>query len=200
MGSGRSSLRALVEHSQIIDLPRMMKRGWLKDGHRGQFGMRFVSSGERLRVFYDLRDPHEAWLELNYRPFIRADMRPEIAQCISLTFTRPHFGGRRWWMVCDGQRVTKLYMPPGGDSFASREAWQLVYGSQRDDELGRAFSRLSRLQRKLWCEERWGAEPTRPKGMWRSRFQRLMAEFREADARCFALTEAMVSKVRRLSA
>ena len=200
MGSGRRGAHHhVVEHCLTLDLPPMIRRGWVRDGHRGTFRLRFSQTGERIRLFYDLRDPDEAWLELNYRQFLHTDAQPEVAQHIPLTFTKPHFGGRRWWMVCDGQRMAKLYMPPGGNRFGSREAWGLVYNSQREDAFGRAFGRLSRLQIKLRCEERWGAEPSRPKGMWRSKYHRLNAEFREADARCLMLMEGMVSEFRRCS-
>jgi hypothetical protein len=124
-------------------------------------------------------------------------VQPEVAQHIPLTFTVPHYGGRRWWMICDGQRVAKLYKPPCGSSFGSREAWRLAYNSQREDARARAFGRLSRLQRKLRCEERWGVEPSRPKGMWRSKYHRLIAALREADVRCLALMESTVSELRR---
>jgi hypothetical protein len=200
VGSGRSSTRSLVEHSLTIDLPQMMRRGLVKGGQRGTFRLRFSRTGEWVRLYYDLRDPDEAWLELNYRQYIRADVQPEVMQYIPLTFTVPYYGGRRWWMICDGQRVAKLYLPPGGRSFGSREAWRLVYSSQRVDERGRAFRRLSRLQRKLRCEERWGTEPSRPKGMWRSKYHRLLADFREADTRCSVLMEGMVSELRRHAA
>ena len=197
VGSGRRGAHQhLVEHCLTLDLPLMMKRGWVRDEQRGTFRLRFSQTGERMRLFYDLRDPDAAWLELNYRKFIRADVQPAVAQYIPLTFTEPHFGGRRWWMTCDGQRVAKLYMPPGGNSFGSRESWGLVYNSQREDACGRAFGRLSRLQRKLRSEERWGVEPSRPKGMWRSKFRRLYAEFRMADARCLALMEGELSQFR----
>lgn len=194
IGSGRSSTRSLVEHSATIDLPLMMKRGWVRDGQRGTFSLRFKQTGESIKLFYDLLDPHEACLELNYRQFCSAHVQPEVAQYIPLTFTEPHYGGRRWWMICDGQRVAKLYLPPSGRSFGTSAAWQLAYASQRADSVSRAFSRLSRAQRKLGCEERWGVEPSRPKGMWRSKFDRLFAEYREADARCSMLMEGVVSE------
>ena len=174
-----------------------MKRGWLRDGQRGTFRLRYSQTGDWVRFYYDLRHPDEAWLELNYKQFIRPDVQPEVEQYIPLTFTVPHYGGRRWWMICDGKRVAKLYMPAAGNSFGSREAWGLAYGSQRDGAFGRAFRRLWRLQRQLRCEERWGAEPSRPKGMWRRRFRRLYAEFREADACCLVLMEGKVAELRR---
>lgn len=98
-------------------------------------------TGERITFFYDLRDADDAWLELNYRQFVRAGVHPEVAQHIPLTFTKPHYGGRRWWMICDGDRVAKVYRPPGANSFGSRRAWRLVYRSQRQSPKDRAMTK-----------------------------------------------------------
>ena len=56
---------------------------------------------------------------------------------IRLVTTEPTYGGRRWWFLCplarnDGgppRRVAKLYLPPGGRYFGSREAYELTYTS-----------------------------------------------------------------------
>ena len=43
--------------------------------------------------------------------------------------TRPNYGGRRWWFLCPlvRRRAAKLYLPPGGRLFGSREAYGLTY-------------------------------------------------------------------------
>ena len=43
---------------------------------------------------------------------------------IQLETTAQPFGGRRWWFVCPrtGRRATKLYLPNGAFTFASRQA------------------------------------------------------------------------------
>ena len=49
----------------------------------------------------------------------------------------PTYGGRRWWFMCPlafmagapPRRVAKLYLPPGGRYFGSREAYRLTYTS-----------------------------------------------------------------------
>ena len=103
-------------------------------------------------------------------------------------------------MICPfgGKRVAKLYLPPGGDTFAAREEWRLAYRSERADQREKAFQRLFRLQRQLGCEEQWGAEPTRPKGMWRKTFQAKFREYRQLDARCAAMTRLLIDEVRNL--
>lgn len=56
---------------------------------------------------------------------------------IRLDTTKPNYGGLRWWFICplvrqDGgppRRVAKLYLPPGGRYFGSREGYGLTYTS-----------------------------------------------------------------------
>ncbi len=97
-------------------------------------------------------------------------------------------------MVCPyrGGRVGKLYLPPGGDRFASRKAWRIGYQSQRNAPRDAAFERLFRLQRKLGCEPGWGIYPMRPKGMWQQTFERHMDEFWRLDELCAVEMMALV--------
>jgi hypothetical protein len=54
---------------------------------------------------------------------------------VRLMAMQPNYGGRRWWFLCplarnDGgppRRVAKLYLPPGGRYFGSRDAYGLTY-------------------------------------------------------------------------
>ena len=77
-------------------------------------------------------NPHAAWLRLTYT----ASGNP-VDYRVGLVATQPAYGGRRWWFVCplvrkDGgppRRVAKLYLPPGGRYFGSREAYGLTYTS-----------------------------------------------------------------------
>ena len=56
---------------------------------------------------------------------------------VQLVTTTPNYGGLRWWFICplvrrDGgppRRVAKLYLPPGGTYFGSREGYGLTYTS-----------------------------------------------------------------------
>ena len=77
-------------------------------------------------------DPDAAWLQLTYT----ASGNP-MDYRVRLVTTQPTYGGRRWWFLCplacmDGgppRRVAKLYLPPGGRYFGSREAYGLTYTS-----------------------------------------------------------------------
>jgi hypothetical protein len=111
-------------------------------------------------------------LELSY-----AD--ESVRQIICLTATAPNYGGERWWMLCPyrGARVNKLYLPPGGDRFASRLFWRLGYRSERITEQARALDRLFAIQRKLGCAEGLGVFPTRPKRMWQRTYERHLQRY-----------------------
>ena len=77
-------------------------------------------------------DPDAAWLRLTYTA-----SGPAIDYRVGLVATQPAYGGRRWWFVCPlgrkngdpPRRVAKLYLPPGGRYFGSREAYGLTYTS-----------------------------------------------------------------------
>ena len=66
---------------------------------------------------------------------------PRVSRALrSLVTTQPTYGGRRWWFLCplarnDGgppRRLAKLYLPPGGRYFGSRQAYGLTYTSCRE--------------------------------------------------------------------
>ncbi len=132
-----------------------------------------------------MREVGNERLVLNYRQGT-GDVQEHVLQSIYLTFTQPHLGGKRWWMLCpfSGQRVGKLYMPVNGDRFASRKAWRLGYQSQRVTDRDAIFGRLFRVQKKLGCEQGWGNFPLRPKGMHHRTYRRLLDEFEYLDNLC----------------
>lgn len=126
------------------------------------------------------------------------DGKPEeVTQTVRLCRTRPHFGGKRWWMLCPyrGDRVGKLYLPSGGDRFASRQAWRLGYQSQRIASRDRAFEKLFRLQKKLGCDQGWEAGLYRPKGMWHRTFDRHMQRYWQLDDECAGEMAAMMGRL-----
>ena len=124
--------------------------------------------------------------------------RERVRQTIALCYTSPNYGGKRWWMICPVHtiRVGKLHLPSGADRFASRRAWGLAYQCQHDADRDKPFERLSRLQKKLGCEQRWGVAPQRPKGMWRRTFDRHLERYWKLDDECAAEMLAMTSRLR----
>jgi len=191
-GSGQRYGRPTADESRRLDIAWMFRRGYLVDG-RHMSGSLSWSRGDMpagsIGYSCNLSDPDDATLVLNY-PFTddRTGQKSDYTQRIRLIYTQPHYGGKRWWMHCpsDGARVGKLYMPPGGKSFASRKVWRLGYQSQRNTRRDAVFERLFRVQKKLGCPQGWEMPIRRPKGMHRRTYERLENEYWYLDALCAA--------------
>jgi hypothetical protein len=96
------------------------------------------------------------------------------------------FGGQRWYWVCPqtGRWAQKLYLPNGGRRFLSRQAYGLMWRSQRVTALERSHARLARIARRLGWEydSPDDGPPPKPKWMrWRT-YDRLVAEWDAAVA------------------
>lgn len=174
--------------SKKIDLAWMLRTGKAKPGQWISGGLSWNCGGQpagSISYVANMEDPHESYLRLNYWRG-SGDEKEHVEQQIRLVFTEPNFGGQRWWMICPyrGVRVGKLYMPNGGDRFASRKAWKLGYNCQRVAHRDRPFEKLFRLQRKLGCDQGWESPLFRPKGMHHRTFERHLARYEELDAEC----------------
>jgi hypothetical protein len=175
-GSGRYGGRPTADASLRIDLAWMLRTGRAKAGGWRAGTLSWNCGGEPSgSIGYSaiMDQPGDERLELTYTRG-RGDNSEQVRQTVRLCFTVPHYGGKRWWMICPyrGIRVGKLYLPPGGDRFASRQAWRLGYQIQRVAHRDRASERLFRLQRKLGCDYGLDAFPVRPKGMWHRTWER----------------------------
>jgi hypothetical protein len=185
-GSGRSGGRPIADSSLKIDLAWMLRTGRAEVGAHLSGSLHWNCGGRPSGSigFHAIMDEAgKERLELYYSRGT-GDSAETVRQTVRLCFTRPHYGGKRWWMICPyrGIRVGKLYLPLGGDRFASRQAWRLGYNSQRIAARDVASERLFRLQRKLGCTPGWEAGLFRPKGMWRRTFDRHMELYEELDA------------------
>ena len=187
--SGRRGGKPLKEDGTAIDLALMLRKGWITDGKWGT-GRLTWSDGTgwsaSISYQYDMLDSDIATLILIYRNRRGGEDWIDRKQSLRLVYTVPPFGGRRWWVLCPvlKHRAGKLYLPAGGDVFASRKAWGLAYRSQRSQSRDRAFERLFAIQRRLGCPEGWEQPIRRPKGMWRRTFERLERRYWELDAQC----------------
>jgi hypothetical protein len=91
-----------------------------------------------------LIDPDAAWLRLTHT----ASGNP-LDYRVGLVATQPTYGGRggfcAHWRADGGppRRVAKLYLPPGGKYFGSRQAYGLTYTSCQ--ESGKYNGLLRRL-------------------------------------------------------
>lgn len=200
-GSGRQWGRPTADASKRLDIAWMLRRGLAVDG-RFMSGSLSWSRGDNPAgsVGYkcDMSDPEAAKLVLHYIiTNNRSGEAREYTLRIALSYTVPHYGGRRWWMHCPvtGARVAKLYMPPGADTFASRKVWRIGYQSQRVSRNNAPFERLFKLQRRLGSEQGWGHGITRPKGMHRRTFERHCERFWEIDEQCARIEMTSLAKL-----
>lgn len=198
-GSGRCGGRPTTESCLQFDLAWMLRNEYAKHGSRTTGNLSWSYGDESVGpISYTARmdTAGEERLELSYARGSGRDVE-SVRQTIRLTFTRPRYGGKRWWMICPyrGIRVGKLYMPPGGDRFASRQAWRLGYNIQRVSHRDRPFEALFRLQRKLGCTEGWDSGLWRPKGMWQRTFDRHIERYWELDAQCAVEMATMKSRL-----
>lgn len=198
-GSGRQGGRPTADLSRRIDIAWMIGTGRAVPGQWISGMLSWNLGGEpsgSISYEADMRDPEAAELRLSYTRGPES-ARESVRQVIRLTYTEPHFGGRRWWMICPYRhnRVGKLYMPNGGDRFAGRVAWRLGYQSQRVAHRDRPFEKLFRLQKKLGCSQGWEAGLFRPKGMWHRTFERHLARYWKLDEQCAGEMMALMSRL-----
>src|SRR5450759_1253469 len=141
-GSGwRRAKTNVVEDCLVLSMADLVREKVIVPGalQRGVWAWSRAGAQPHAQLTYeaDLRTDKHAAIELRYR----IDDRNESSR-VWLSYTVPQYGGRRWWFVCPltGNRVAKLYLPPGQSRFASRPAYGLAYSS----------SRKSRSKSKTW--------------------------------------------------
>ena len=198
-GSGRHGGRPTADASLSVDLAWMIRTGRAKPGAVILGSLSWTCGGEpsgSISYEVNMTDADYARLILKYRRG-SGDAAEQVRQEIWLVYSQPNFGGRRWWMICPfgGGRCNKLYLPSGGDRFASRKAWRLGYQSQRIAGRDRPFESLFRLQKKLGSRQGWEAGlDVRPKGMWHSTYERYWDEYHRLDRLC-AIEMALAMKL-----
>ena len=148
--------------------------------------MTFKFNDDKLTIKFESRldEFHESWLRLQYT--IDDDwtgQAHEVDDKIFLVSTQPPFGGLRWWFLCPrlNRRVRKLYLPLGGRHFRSRQAYGLVYPSQRETVYDRAMRRAQKLWRRLGGDPADSDYPAKPKRMRQATYNRLMGQLVAAE-------------------
>tara|TARA_R110001599_G_scaffold193040_1_gene388719 strand:- start:3937 stop:4575 length:639 start_codon:yes stop_codon:yes gene_type:complete len=187
-GSGRTGGQPTADMSLRIDIAWMLRTRKAVPGSIVWGGLNWRCGGNpsgSISYTADMVDPEHSRLDLSYTRG-SGDNAKKVEQCIWLHYTQPHFGGKRWWMTCPykGIRVGKLYLPNGGDRFASRQAWRLGYHSQRVAHRDRAFEKLFRLQRKLDSPTGFETPLYRPKGMWQRTYDKHLERYWELNEEC----------------
>ncbi len=197
--SGRHGGRPTADMSLRIDIAWMVKTRRVVPGLIISGSLHW-SYGDNpagsISYKANMVDPELSRLDLSYTRG-SGENTESVEQCIWLTYTQPHYGGKRWWMTCPykGIRVGKLYKPNGGDRFASRQAWRLGYHSQRVAHRDRAFERLFRLQKKLGSPTGVESPLYRPKGMWQRTYEKHLERYWELDEECHGEMVLMMNRL-----
>lgn len=137
MGRPSWTSRLTVEQCRILRVESMQRDGVFRSATGSSWtttwkdyagfieaaiGYVVVRKGSELALIID---PEQAKQYLGMRILGRYE--------VPITSTRPHFGGARFWFRCPvrhcGKRVSRLYLPPGGQIFGCRSCHYLTYKS-----------------------------------------------------------------------
>jgi hypothetical protein len=182
-GSGkwdRSGVKRTAESCQRIDVRRWQREGRLEAGTR--FGWSWTREGKKLADIGVLVGERRLTLEYRYRQG-EAEWE-DVVEDVPLVWTDCNYGGRRAWLICPGvkngvpcrRRVAILYL--GGRYFLCRDCYDLVYESQREDEMDQPRRKAQKIRVKLGGSANLLERlPDRPKGMRELTYWALQAEY-----------------------
>lgn len=167
LGAGRPGWHGKTEHCRSIDIRRLNREDMLKPGSWG-WNWRNTETGEVLASIGITggRDRITLDYSVNGCP---------ISEPINITRTACALGGSRPWFNCPKcwGRVAVLYLRQS--RFACRKCQRLVYSSQSEDDVGRAWRKQSKLEARLAPNWR------RPKGMHRKTRERILEAIWECE-------------------
>lgn len=203
-GSGRSGGRPTVESGLTLDLYRLIRQGLVKPGCHcsGPIVWTRVGTGERVAsIGYQAEmGVDQGYVRLCYTTTSTwGGEKRDSDYSIVLATTPQPFGGRRWWFRCpkSGDLVSKLYLPNGAYTFASRKAYRLGYRSQRESPRDRSSSRAFALRGKIGGEGGIGDYIAKPKGMHQRTFERAMERIDRAGEIVEAHMGLLLDRLRR---
>jgi hypothetical protein len=167
-GAGRPGWHVKAEHCRRIDARRWQREGILQPGRGGGWAWTDAETGKQTAsVGYSTEF---GFVVLNYTMGDRL-----MSQRVPILATPCHFGGHRHWFACPNcaRRVAVLFLRANG--FFCRRCNRVVYGSQSDDALGRAWRKQSKIESRL--DEHW----QRPKGMHQTTYAKLTATIMDCE-------------------
>lgn len=178
IGSGgyrHSGAKATTDDYRSIDVRRWRRDGLLVPG--AAFGWEWTHDGETKASIGVL--VQEGRVILAYRARSRGEPWQDMDYPVNLDWTACHLGGKRPWFLCPasgcGRRVAILYN--GGNVYACRHCYDLVYESQREKDHHRIARKADRIRRKLgWKVGILNPKGDKPPGMHWKTYQRLVAQ------------------------
>jgi hypothetical protein len=168
-----------------VDVRYLHREGLLKSGR--WFTLRSLRSGREtgsIQGVVSVGDlPDQVTLLYRHRRGLGGEWE-DVREPVELAWTACNFGGQRPWFICPGadcgRRVAVLYGP--GKYFLCRHCYNLVYESQRENEMHRALRRAQAIRERLGGSANMTKPfPGKPKAMHWKTYERLWWEHHEAE-------------------
>jgi hypothetical protein len=159
-GAGRPGWHVKAEHCLKLDV-RTLARRKLLGGASFSWSWSNTVTGEKLGSIGLTTRPGGALLHFS-------SGGTPVSQDICIINTPCHFGGLRPWFQCPRcwRRVGVLFLR--SSNFMCRHCGRVAYASQSEDDMGRAWIKQHKLERRL--DEDW----QRPRGMHRATYERII--------------------------
>lgn len=178
-GSGRKPdpARIKVEDCLCLDVNKLLRQGCLETGWYGLYQW-VLDDGQRPQITIHRVSGS---MILDYRTVMGKGLSRNVCSYVSIGSIPCSFGGSRPFFCCPGlssccpcnRRITKLYLRNG--EFRCRYCHGLHYRSQSEDRIDRSRRRADGVRRRLICREgSYSLFPSKPKGMWRRTYSRLI--------------------------
>ncbi len=172
-GAGRPAQHRKTYNMNRIDVRRLQRDGYLKDGMAYDWAWKDdqgnVTSSISMRI-------HGGGVRFDYR---MGEHR--VSQHVSTTATACHYGGDRVWFICPccNRRCAHVYI---GRQVACRTCHRLKYQSQSDDLTDATWRKQRKLGAKIGSDGTDWAWTQKPKGMHQSTFQHIRGELIELES------------------
>ena len=176
-GSGRPSGWGSdkVEACRSINVNDLHRAGCLSPNWQGIW--QWKRDGETVAAVGIRGD--QARFSLDYRVRIRDGDWEHVVEIVNIDRVQCRFGGQRPYFICPGapsgngcgRRVVKLHLAER--NFLCRHCCQLTYSSQCECPTSRLRRKALKRIAQLGGDSSTGAFVPRPKGMWKSTFERL---------------------------
>ncbi len=153
---------------------RWQREGFIAKG--GSFNWTWFGENKETLATINVRINHSAQLTLEYRLRRNGGEWQNVNQAIDIATTANNYGGSRVWFVCPccRKRVAHVYLVLAP---RCRTCLRLVYRSQSNDDIGRVWSKIYKIEAKL--ENKF----YRPKGVHYSTYLKLRREYIKQDIR-----------------
>lgn len=194
-GSGRwgwHRAKGTTDPELRLDVRHLARRGLIAPGVVGSLPVAWAR-GERpagdILARYDDGRPGEIILEYRVRRSEGAPSEP-VRERVGLDRTPCPFGGSRAWFRCPGCLSRRAVLYGAGGRFRCRACHDLVYSSTREAAHERNRRRADVLRRRLGGGPGVFLAPSKPAGMHRRTYERIVAEIAERERAALAAVRA----------